>query len=258
MRFLWVMVFTVLLSFTCQAASEALNENQGARIVRLQKDRVILLHGLGRSEKSMGFLARGLEQEGFEVCTVGYHSVTDKIFQIRRRVSDQISTCAEGRHGKIHFVGHSLGGILIRDYLKSHRLENMGRVVVLGSPNAGSDAIDVISRMKISHWIGEAGLSLGTRENIYPGSDEKPVYELGVIAGVFEPLSSLNEQFLPGDDDGLVTVASTRVDGMSDFVVVEASHAGLRHNSYVERQIASFLKRGHFLSTVNDRVKSEK
>lgn len=73
-----------------------------------------------------------------------------------------------------------------------------------------------------------------------------PDYNLGVIAGISRPISKMNNYLLPGEDDGLVTVSSTKVAGMKDFLLVDATHAGLRYSRYVAEQVIHFLETGHF------------
>ncbi len=205
---------------------------------------VVVLHGLGRSTLSMWLLATRLEDAGYRVERVGYRSIQDTPEQILADISEQIDTCCIGKSAKLHFVGHSLGGLMIRAYLADHEVANLGRVVLIGTPNSGTKIVDNLRHKWWFKVLGPMAQDLGTDEDGFPKSIGKPDYPLGVIAGKTTILS--NDKVLPGDDDGLVSVESTRIDGMTDFVMVQATHAGMRYDKDVARHVVRFLKSGQF------------
>ncbi|MCH7478352.1 MAG: alpha/beta fold hydrolase [SAR324 cluster bacterium] len=205
---------------------------------------VVLLHGLGRSKSAMRRLASRLELAGYAVERIGYRSLDVPPAAILRNVAEQIDECCAGGGSTVHFVGHSFGGLLIRAYLEGQRIANLGRVVLIGTPNQGTPLVDHIRGRWWSKYAGETALALGTGPGSFPASLSPPYYPVGIIAGVYEGFD--NEEFMPGRDDGLVPVESTKLEGMTDFIVVATSHSRMRSNEDVTRQTLSFLEHGRF------------
>ena len=146
----------------------------------------------------------------------------------------------------IHFVTHSLGGILIRYYLEDNTIANLGRVVMLAPPNQGSEVVDTIGALPGFQLLnGPAGDQLGTGADSIPRQLGPVEFELGVIAGsdTFNPILSL---YLPNPDDGKVSVASTRVEGMADFIVLPYTHTFMMQADEVHRQAIEFIRHGRF------------
>lgn len=208
-------------------------------------DCVILLHGLLRSSAAMNKAAEFFVEHGYAVANVDYPSRSAPIEELAPlAVESGVAACP--RDGTVHFVTHSLGGILVRYYLEYHDITNLGRVVMLAPPNQGSEAVDDyrgIPGFEIIH--GPAGLQLGTDDDSVPARLGPVRFELGVIAGTgsFNPILS---QSLPNPDDGKVSVDSTRVEGMTDFLVVSSSHPFIMRASEVLEQALFFLKYGRF------------
>ncbi|NNE22402.1 MAG: alpha/beta fold hydrolase [Rhizobiales bacterium] len=207
-------------------------------------DYVVVLHGLGRSKMAMWPLALRLRRAGYRAELISYSSLRDTRDEMLKDIARQVAACCLGKSGKVHFVGHSLGGVMVRAYLAKHDVPNLGRVVLLGTPNGGSGMID---HLKDAWWFGLLGpvaRDLGTGADSYPRSIGPPDYPVGIIAGKF-PLIP-NERMLPGDDDGLVSVAETKIEGMSDFLVIETRHVGLRYSVEAARQVVRFLDTASF------------
>jgi pimeloyl-ACP methyl ester carboxylesterase len=208
------------------------------------QETVVLLHGLGRGKSAMWLLALRIETAGFEVVRIGYDSLGDPPERILATVTRQIDACCKASPQPVHFVGHSLGGLMIRAYLAENELRTPGRVVLIATPNAGTPLVDAHHD---SWWMDLAGPTaqlLGTGPDSFPNSLPAPDYPVGVIAGVREAAFL---DLIPGDDDGLVPVESTKVAGMADFVVVESNHVYLRYSREVARQTIAFLRTGEFL-----------
>lgn len=208
-------------------------------------DCVVLLHGMARSESSMAKLANRLLQEGFGVVNYGYPSTRLTIAEIAtEHVPKAIAQC--GEHDTVDFVTHSLGGIVLRMYLNQTLPDNLGRVVMLGPPNKGSEVVDKLKNFPGFTLInGPAGLELGTGEDSVPNKLGPVTYPVGIIAGssTFNPILS---QMLPNPDDGKVSVANTKVEGMSDHIVLPVTHTFMMKNSIVMDQVITFLKTGKF------------
>jgi len=208
------------------------------------RETVVLLHGLGRSRASVWLLAERIGKAGYAVERIGYRSLHDAPGDILASVRSQIDACCAQREAPVHFVGHSLGGLLVRAYLAEARVKKLGRVVLIGSPSQGTPVVDDYRGRWWMKLAGPTANALGTDAGSFPKSLPPPAYPLGVIAGRVE--RAIDYPRIDGDDDGLVPVAATRVEGMRDFVVIEAGHAMLRYREETARQVVSFLRFGQF------------
>lgn len=211
------------------------------------KECVILLHGLVRTEKSLSKLERYLKSVGFSVVNIGYPSHRDTIQDLSIDVIPKaIDLSIKRKASKIHFVTHSMGGILVRYYLEHNMVPNLGRVVMLSPPNKGSEIVDKLKDSPIFNWINvPAGRQLGTDDESIPNRLGTPGYEVGIITGdkSINPILSL---LIPGSDDGRVSVESAKLHGMKDFLIVHKTHAFIMNDKGVLRQVSAFLKNGAF------------
>jgi pimeloyl-ACP methyl ester carboxylesterase len=208
------------------------------------RELVVLLHGLGRNNMATWLLGQRLEDAGYHVEQIGYSSLKASPREILEEVSSRIDNCCSTHLTTVHYVGHSLGGLLIRAYLQERRPRNLGRVVLMGTPNQGTPLVDHFRDQWWMKLLGPTTNALGTGNESFPNSLEPPWYPVGVIAGVAS--RGNNEPWLPGPDDGLVTVEATRLEGMSDFIVIPTGHAFMRYDQEVARQAIRFLKDGRF------------
>lgn len=208
---------------------------------------VVTLHGLARSAHTMDKLADALRAQGHKVCNVDYPSRHHPVEVLAHEyVLPQILACQDNSAGPIHFVTHSLGSIIVRQLAADGTLPAIGRVVMLGPPNHGSEVVDKLGDLAPFRWLnGPAGDQLGTGPQSKPAQLGPASFELGVIAGS----SSINwilSLLIPGDDDGKVSIQSTQLDGMSDHIVVPVSHPFLMKDRSVINQTAHFLNHGEF------------
>jgi hypothetical protein len=162
-------------------------------------------------------------------------------------VADTVNTCRQERpSAPIHFVTHSLGGILVRYYLQDHHLPPDSRVVMLSPPNQGSEIADLLKDFFLYRWImGPAGQQLGTAEDAMPSRLSPVSVPVGIITGdsTLEPWFSSH---LPGPDDGKVSVERARLPEMADFMVVHRSHGFIMNDPQVIAQTIHFLRHGRF------------
>ena len=148
----------------------------------------------------------------------------------------------------MHFVTHSMGGILLRYYLSRHSIPELGRVVMLSPPNQGSAAADALLENPVYVWFnGPAGLQLGTGPDGIAASLGPVGFPLGIITGNRAAFfDSWLSDMIPGEDDGKVSVARAKVEGMTDFLVLPYSHSFIMEEEEVIAQTLHFLRHGMF------------
>ncbi len=210
-------------------------------------EHVILLHGLCRSSSSMIFMERALSEAGYKVLNVDYPSRSASVSKLSEEVvSKAVEDCQRDGATTIHFVTHSLGGILVRSYLSQHPVSNLGRVVMLGPPNQGSEVVDTLGSLRLFRLInGPAGSELGTETNSTPNRLGAANFCVGIIAGD-RSINWINSMMIPGRDDGKVSVERTKLEGMTDHIAIHATHPFLMRNKTSIRQTIHFLRNGQF------------
>ena len=223
------------------------------------QDCVVLLHGLLRSDSSMTTLEQALSEQGYTVVNMDYPSTEYPIEHLADTyVAQAINQCHththSNTHGNInsdidsntHFVTHSMGGILVRDYVDRHGSAGIGRVVMLGPPNQGSEAVDKLRFLPVFGWLhGPAGLQLGTDQQSRVKQLGAVDFELGVIAGT-QSINPLLSVLIPGSDDGKVSVENTKVLGMKAHKTMSVTHPMMMKNEKVIGQTVQFLATGTF------------
>ena len=214
------------------------------------QDGVVLLHGISRTALSFRKMQLALEGAGFTTLNLDYASRRKALEGLAEDIHPAIQPFADRIDGSVHFVCHSMGGLLARVYIARHRPKHLGRVVMLGTPNGGSEIADRLKNIGVYRaFFGPAGQQLGTQrdaaiEALFPPID----YPVGIIAGnrSIDPLAGT---MLPKPHDGRVSVANTKLEGMADHVVVAASHPWLVRNSDTIVSTIAFLRSGKFDAT---------
>lgn len=149
----------------------------------MTQQKVVLLHGIWRTSKSMVLIARHLRKQGYAVLNLTYPSTKLPLEALVEEIHAKIAAFAEG--ATTHFVGHSMGGLLIRAYLTLHRPPTLGKVVMLGTPNHGSEVADFLKDWWLFRRVfGPAGKQLITNQGAIAPLFGPVDYPLGIIAGI--------------------------------------------------------------------------
>ena len=226
-----------LLTFSLLSVSFA-QENKS-------KNLVILLHGLGRTSSSMEKMALFLQQGGFLVKNIDYPSYKSSIQEISDTILFPIIQQVDSSVS-IHFVTHSMGGIIVRDFLWRYPTSQVKRIVMLGPPNGGSEVADNLANIwPVSLILGEKLEQLKTDSASLVNRLPSPDVEVGIIAGN-RSINWINSIMLKGPDDGKVSVERTKLPGMKDFLVLPITHTFMMVNKEVMRQTNEFLQYGRF------------
>ncbi len=219
------------------------------------------MHGLGRTRFSLFRLGLALKPR-YQVINLGYPSRKHSIERLAElAIEPALNLCKNAP--KVHFVTHSLGGILVREYLRKHdtvvddarpenhrKIENLGRTVMLGPPNQGSELVDFFLGTPILSSLyrtlnGPAGTQLGKTRDSKPNTLGSAAFEVGVIAGNQSNNPAFN-RIMRGPHDGKVSVESSRLDGMSDHLIMNVDHTFIMQKHSVIKQIQHFLEFGEF------------
>jgi len=213
------------------------------------EDCVVLLHGLASFPMVMKpiELALGVQPE-YRTVNQGYASYSDDVNTLAAKtLPEAIEACDMRENETIHFVTHSMGGIILRAFLAENDIAQLGSVVMIAPPNNGSEVVDWVEQYAVlKPFLGPAGRELGTSDEGFLAQLPPPHFHFGVIAGVRERESSWSGQ-LPGDDDGKVSTESAQIEQMADYIEVSATHTGVLYKKVTIEQVISFLRYGHFL-----------
>ncbi len=208
---------------------------------------VVLLHGIRRSKDSMLRIEDALKDANYIVWNEGYPSTKAPIQKLAATyVAKGVEFCRNQGASKIHFVTHSLGGILVRQYLQANAVPAGSRAVMLSPPNKGSVLVDKLKKYSLYRRVmGPAGEQLGTDAASVLDRLAPIAIEVGVIAGK-SGLAPWFSPYIPGKDDGMVSIEQTKLPEMRDFIVIKSSHWFIMQNAQAVAQALYFLKYGKF------------
>lgn len=217
---------------------------------RLARDVVVILHGIGNTRWNMYGVEIALKNSGYDTLNITCPSLKKDIPALAEFVRDELAREKVWNHpGHVHFVTHSMGGLVVRRYLDEYEgeipKEKTGRVVMIAPPNGGSEIADLLKDFPPYQWIfGPAGQQLTIPARA--ADQTTPWYDVGIIAGTkgwIYPLASL---IMRGGHDGRVAVENTKMKGMKDFIALPATHSFIVWKPTVHEQIVNFLKNGEF------------
>lgn len=210
------------------------------------KPYVVLLHGLGRTKQVMAKMASFLASH-YYVYNDDYQSTTASIETLTEKIASRINEHCPDPERIMHFVGHSMGALIIRLLLAKYRPKRLGRVVMLAPPNQGSQLVDFLKRFAwYRRAYGPAGQEIGTDKNSIIHRLPPIDYDVGVIAGNRTIDWLISWFILPKHNDGKVTVAETKVAGMNDHIILPATHTFMPSNQEVMKETLFFLENGYF------------
>lgn len=243
----------MLLSFItgCSSTTTDSTEHVTRHQIEAREKSVIILHGLGRTNRSMKKMANALSEKGYVVVNSGYPSTDMPIEQLAEQYLAPEIEKQQALGRSICLVTHSMGGILARAYLARHPDAPVERIVMLAPPNQGSELIDQLKDRKMFRYVmGPAALQLSTAPEVLVQTLPVPDVPTGIIAGSrsLNPISSL---MIPGDDDGKVSVVRTQLPGRTPeaayFLTVPCTHTFLMNDPQVIDQTLAFLEQGTFI-----------
>ncbi|MAF98375.1 MAG: alpha/beta hydrolase [Micavibrio sp.] len=209
-----------------------------------QKETVVLLHGILKSKTDMLKMKKALEKEGYDTLNIFYPSRSKSLTELASFINDKINQ--QPKPDKLHFVVHSMGGLVTRYYIDKYAPENIGNIVMLSTPNTGSEFADKLKAAPILSPLfkliyGPAGQQLSTNYN-HPIPKNTTI---GIIAGT-KSINPLSPFFLPrkhvGEHDGMVPVKRTHIDGETDHITPPVNHTTMMKNKDVINQTIHFLK----------------
>jgi triacylglycerol lipase len=247
-RFAGLLIYVVVMLVTSGCSTTGLSIKKPS-LDNAMGECVVLLHGMGRTYRSMGKMQDALTRAGYHTVNLGYPSTKKDIESIvAENFPYGLEQCGQFNPTSIHFVTHSLGGIVTRSAIKENRPKKLGRVVMLSPPNKGSAVVDDLKDRWYYSWLnGPAGQQLSTAADSVPNQLGPVDYPVGIITGdrhaFFDGWLS---NIIPGVDDGKVSVERAKVDGMTDFLVVHQSHPYIMNSEYVHAETVHFLGKGIF------------
>jgi pimeloyl-ACP methyl ester carboxylesterase len=213
----------------------------------MPQDGVVLLHGISRTARSFRKMQIAIGHAGYATLNLDYASRSKALQELADDIHPAVESFAGSVSGSVHFVCHSMGGLLARVYLARHRTRNLGRVVMLGTPNGGSEIADhFMGALPYRAFFGPAGQQLGTHRDAATAALLPPIdYPVGIIAGD-RSIYPMAGALLSRPHDGRVSVSNTVIDGMAGQMVVHASHPWLMRNDEAIAANIAFLQNGRF------------
>lgn len=208
-------------------------------------DLVVVLHGACKNKNHMNYIAKALIDAEYSVYNVEFNSRHYKTIDVANMLIPKVIRAAK-YYKTIHFVGHSMGGLIIRLMLSRYIPENLGRVVQIATPNWGSELSSYFKNVWLYKKIyGRCAEDFIPDGDLLKNLDCNINYELGSIAGnISNPIFNLLFKFKP--NDCRVLIESTRIPGMKDHIKIKATHNNIVKLHKTAYQVKFFLLNGVF------------
>jgi len=196
-------------------------------------------------------LELALQNKKYKVFNIGYRGVSGSYQQILNSVAAKLSALIENEK-RVHFIGHSFGGILIRGLLDQKNHWNLGRCVMLGTPNQGTNTAAFMACHPVLRFFTPEAAKQLTPGNSLLSELPEPSVETGIIAGNKQqnwliPVTWFYKKATnnaPGD--GVVEISNTKCRNMSDFLELPLHHSFMMWDSKLIEQAIHFVEHGHF------------
>jgi len=207
---------------------------------------VILVHGLRGTSADFKSMEKDLNGRGLNTISINYPSSHYPIETLADSAFDFLDELRYNDNDiTIHFVAHSLGGILVRFYLQHHPLANLGRVVLLSVPNHGTELINAFGKFWLfRRFNGPAAMQTAAGSEFLRRLEE-PNYQVGVMMST-KSINLMASRFIPGADDGRLSIESAKLSNMADFILLNCNHHVIMKKKTAIDQTIHFLKRGEF------------
>jgi pimeloyl-ACP methyl ester carboxylesterase len=241
-----MIIIIVLLSGWLYSPMALAAETKGIAEASHRTETVVLLHGIARTAGSLGSLESSLQDAGYNTVAITYPSTDYSIDKITDYLhKNHLTEDFWSEQDKVHFVSHSMGGLVTRAYLDKYRQDKIGRVVMLAPPHGGSEVADLLSGFPLYDWYyGPAGAELKTGHR--QKDKTKPYYDVGIIAGTREWPYIVAAFLVPGKGDGRVSVKNTKWPSAKDHIALPATHTFIMNKKTVHDHVLEFLENGKF------------
>lgn len=251
--FLMSIILSITVTFSLTGCSKPDYSIKEPSVDNEKGECVALIHGMGRSYRSMNSMQDALTEAGYHTVNLNYPSTKKNIQALaKEHFPIAIDQCRQFTPEQIHFVTHSLGGIILRQAFTEKKPEHLGRTIMLSPPNKGSAVVDNLKDWFLYKWLnGPAGQQLSTAEDSVPNQLGPVDFTVGIITGNRHAFfDKWLAELIPGTDDGKVSIDRTKIEGMTDFMVVSETHPYIMNSENVQNQTIYFLQNGRFKKSI--------